>query len=401
MVDEESGERPANVLPLPERRATAQEQSALTEARHGTAENLPNCLDWEDLEERGDPPAREWAVEHWIGMGHVTLLAGRGGIGKSVLAQQWATAIALGKDFIGRTPQRRPVLMWAGEDDHDELWRRQVAICKYFDVSLGSLRNSFYLEPLSATIATLFSSDDGIAGPTAMLYKLAGQIQSLRAEVVILDNIAKLYGAGENNRNEVSTFISALNGAAQSANAAVLLLGHTAKPKDSEYSGTTAWENAARQRLLFADKEPDKLTDESPEDITDEEGDFRYLAKRKFNYTSRDICKLRYEAGAYVIASRPAGDSPLIKALDHDRAKRVVMRAATELGDRNIWGTDTGSSQTHLPHLIVRYGLADGFRVVDMAKAMRALILDGSLTRQVIGKYSNRSPKYGLKPAQS
>jgi hypothetical protein len=28
------------------------------------------------------PPAREWAIEQWLGMGHVTLLAGAGGTGE-------------------------------------------------------------------------------------------------------------------------------------------------------------------------------------------------------------------------------------------------------------------------------------------------------------------------------
>ena len=36
-------------------------------------------LDWRTLAD-GEPPLRDWAIDHWVGMGHVTLLAGKGGV---------------------------------------------------------------------------------------------------------------------------------------------------------------------------------------------------------------------------------------------------------------------------------------------------------------------------------
>src|SRR5437773_12022409 len=79
-------------------------------------------LDWRILAD-GEPPQRDWAIDHWLGMAYVTLLAGLGGIGKTLLAQMLGSAIALGRPFIDVIPKPRTVLAWWTEDDHDEIRR--------------------------------------------------------------------------------------------------------------------------------------------------------------------------------------------------------------------------------------------------------------------------------------
>jgi hypothetical protein len=106
--------------------------SSLEELIHTTREELHSIerrgrresLDWRALE-LGNPPEREWAIEHWLGMGHVTLLAGGGGTGKTLLAQAMGSCLALRREYLDWMPAERRVLMWATEDDRDELWRRQ------------------------------------------------------------------------------------------------------------------------------------------------------------------------------------------------------------------------------------------------------------------------------------
>src|SRR5690606_33247747 len=85
-------------------------------------------LNWRDLSTK-TPPLRDWAVDHWLPMGHPALLAGSGGVGKTLLAQTLGTCLALEYEYIDVIAKPRRVLMWAGEDERDELWRRQIAIC--------------------------------------------------------------------------------------------------------------------------------------------------------------------------------------------------------------------------------------------------------------------------------
>ena len=67
-------------------------------------------------------------LRDWIPARCVTLLHGFGGVGKSLLAQQIGTAAALQREFLGSVADACPVLAWWGEDEHDEIWRRQESI---------------------------------------------------------------------------------------------------------------------------------------------------------------------------------------------------------------------------------------------------------------------------------
>ena len=53
----------------------------------------------------------------WIPARMATLLHSFGGVGKSLLAQQIATAYALGLELFGGATEGRPALVLAGEDD--------------------------------------------------------------------------------------------------------------------------------------------------------------------------------------------------------------------------------------------------------------------------------------------
>jgi RecA-family ATPase len=70
-------------------------------------------------------PPRRWLVRDWVPMGTVTLLSGDGGVGKSLLALQLATATAAGRAWLGRRlDEHGPALFLTAEDDEAELHRR-------------------------------------------------------------------------------------------------------------------------------------------------------------------------------------------------------------------------------------------------------------------------------------
>jgi hypothetical protein len=340
---------------------------------------------------QGEPPKRQWALEGWIGMGHVTLLAGRGGIGKSIVAQQLGSSIAMGQDFIVQSQQKN-VLFWAGEDDHDELWRRQIAIAGKLDRPLGDFADHLYLIPLASEECALMDEVQGELIRTSILKELRDQIERWNIGLVILDNIARVYGGNENDRHHVTAFLAALNWACEPTGAACLLLGHVAKSKESEYSGSTAWENAVRSRLWITDKKPDAPDKESDEEPPE---DVRYFAKRKTNYSSRDIAKLRYVDGAYDVLTAPARGG-LISALENRNAKALVLRCLPKLLDMGYFATASPNSPNYLPKLLATHGMADGFARGDLARAVRELMVEGQIHIGPLGRRGNRHHVAGL-----
>ncbi len=348
-------------------------------------------LDWRILAD-GEPPERDWAIKGWVGMGHTTMLNGIGGVGKTLIAQMIASALPLRQPFIDEIPASRRVLMWAAEDDHDEIWRRQLDIARHFGAGIGDFAGKLFIESYADRDCTLMDFDlGGRLVKTAMLDELREQIADYGAEVVILDNAARLFAGKESDRNQVTRFIAGLNAA--SGGAAVLLLAHPGRAVGSEFSGSSAWENSVRARMFLTDRKPDERADEDAEP----NGEIRYLAKRKTNYSSRDLRSFRYENGV-LKPQEPAGarDGPF-GYLDDRRDERIVLEAFKRLTNGlNQQPTDASNAATFLPKLILQFNLGEGRSRHDLSKAMRRLQTDGKLRRDVVGHYANRSKKLGL-----
>lgn len=348
-------------------------------------------IDWTSLQGK-QPPQREWAVDDWLPMNATALCAGLGGIGKTLLMQTLATAIVTGREYVGVISRRRRVLFWAGEDDHDELWRRQLAICRLFDLDLPTLQDRLIVQSYASQDITLANALMGNLEPTAMLKELREQIGDYKAEYVILDSVARIFGGSENDRHQVTTFIALLGEACATTGAGLCLIGHPGKAAGSEYSGSTAWEGSVRSRLYLSTKLPNAADDDD-----DEGGDadsVRYISRRKANYSAKDWCKLIYQDGVLVPEDRPR---PPVGVQGGEFGKDAVLRAVRKLAELNMYGTASTASPNFLPKLAEQYGLLEGFSRKQFGAFMRELMVEKRLANQVVGRYaSNRNPREGL-----
>jgi len=348
-------------------------------------------LNWSELATRGDPPSRQWAVYGWLGF-FVNLLVGSGGIGKTLLAQQIGSALALGRAFIDNIDRALTVLMWACEDDADELWRRQTVIGKSFDVGLEAFAERLIIVPRHGMENALVTTEYGRPMFTPLIGELSEQAADYGADVVILDNAAQLYGGGENDRHAVTFFMNGLAGALPGR--AVLLLAHPARSAGSEFSGSGAWENVARNRLYLGSRLPDEQPDADelpPENV-------RFLARRKSNYSAKDWRRFTYQNGV-LVPDQTDADGGVVGFIRDQATERVVLDGLTRLRGMGIRATEGARSPLFLPRLLLDYKLADGHGRAELGKAMRRLMLAGTLTRAEVGRYPNRTPMFGLTAA--
>lgn len=349
-------------------------------------------LDWPALADK-TPPERKWAINGWIGYGHTTLLVGAGGIGKTLIAQQIGSALALGKPFIEAIPEPQKVLMWACEDDHDELWRRQIAIARHMRCGLEEFAGQFTLVARHGQDNAMCVANFGNPALTPLIQTLSEQANDYQSDVVILDNVAQLYGAGENDRHAVTWFLNNLSGALGSR--AVLLLAHPSRAQGSEFSGSGAWENVARTRLYLGAHLPDHKP--GPDDEQDQ--DDRYLARRKSNYSTKDWRKLHYDSGV-LVPEEVQATGGLIGHLREQHAEKIVLEAIQKFVSMGIVTKEGSKSPQYLPKLIMEYKLGNGQSRPEIAQALRKLLMDGKITRAIIGKNENRTPKESLVIAQ-
>ena len=344
-------------------------------------------LDWEQLDGK-TPPARVWALEHWLPQRHPSLMAGRGGIGKTLLAQHLGAAMAFGKHYVDGILRPLKVLLWAGEDDDTELWRRQLPICSHFGITLPELKDKLILQSYEGCDITLAVPIYGMLTPTPMLSELTEQVRDYRADYVFLDNIARIYGGNESDRHSVTQFLAWISAACRPAG--VCLLGHPAKGQGSEYSGSTAWEGSVRARLYLSDRLPD--AEPADEDAEPDPG-VRYLSRRKSNYSPNDWRRLDYRDGVLV---PEAAQTVAVGAIGGEFARDIVRRAVRKLDSMGMHGNSAQRSPDYLPKIANQYGLLDRLAEKRFGAIMREMVKDGELLIKTVGKYSNRSDKPGL-----
>lgn len=223
-----------------------------------------HCLAEVDLSDLAgahfDPP--EFIVESLLPRGHVTLLGGHGGSGKSMLALTLAAHVAAGHEWAGLYVDGLPAVFVSLEDRGNLVRYRLKKIVDAY--GLDHARVASRLAILDGTDFPTLATEVVDYGqrnlmPTATMRELTDAVYG--AGLIIIDNASDAFDGQENDRRQVRAFMRMLAGLARENNAAVCLLAHIDKSAarygaaGNSYSGSTAWHNSARSRLALIDND--------------------------------------------------------------------------------------------------------------------------------------------------
>lgn len=271
----------------------------------------------------GEPAPREWVVENWIPKGVITGLSGDGGMGKTLLAQQLLYAAGTGSEWLSLPiPQMRGLGVFC-EDDLDELHRRHDAIKKSMGHGIGNPFEGVWIWPRVGSDNLLVTFDkDNKPSFSPFFEAINKHVLDHKIELLVLDNVADLFGGNEIIRAQVNFFVKSVCGAfIKNAKAAgftlsVLLLSHPSQAgrnSGTGESGSTAWNNAVRARLYLT----------RPEDgIADQ----RVLTRKKSNYSSSgDDVKidLLWENGA-LKGMRKRSSDVAVRSIENQIVQMVI-----------------------------------------------------------------------------
>ncbi len=246
------------------------------------------------------PAQRAWVVEGWLPAGSTTVLYGDGGTGKSLLAQQLATAVVAGSPFLGLPVRQGGALALFCEDDLDELHRRQAAINAALGVGYGALDELLIVSTIGED-STLFKFEPGIVTGAPTEFGVGFASLAAKAALIIIDTAADTFAGKEIDRYQVRQFVTWLNAIAKRTGAAVVLLAHpslTGMASGRGQSGSTAWTNGARSHLYLEHDaaEGDALADSCA----------RRLSRKKANYAAKgDTLRLTWRDGAFALDDAP------------------------------------------------------------------------------------------------
>lgn len=139
------------------------------------------------------PPLR-WIMQSYLPAGDVTLLAGPGGVGKSLLAVTLAIVVASGQGCGPFPPpeERRVVLMLSGEDDVAELERRVAAVCRAMQLDQAALAPYLLMVPTRAVPLLVKDRKSGRIGHTALYRNVFQTVRRLQVGLLIADPATRL-----------------------------------------------------------------------------------------------------------------------------------------------------------------------------------------------------------------
>lgn len=183
-------------------------------------------------------PEREWLVEHVIPLDGALILAAPGGTGKGMLTLDLAIKVAQGPRegldlnassgaFGHQIMQHGPVVIFAAEDDINEIHRRAANLCGSFPQGLYVL----CLPDMDGLKAIAIETRTGCEA-TPWWQEMTEQILRIRPKLVIIDPLACFVWAELNDRKVGAAVMGMLTHLAKQSNASVIAVHHLNKLPD-------------------------------------------------------------------------------------------------------------------------------------------------------------------------
>ena len=328
-------------------------------------------------------PPREWLVKDLVPHKTVTLLSGDGGTGKSLLALQLAISTVTGTPWIGKPGQQGRVIFMSAEDDTDELHRRTADILRESHICYGQL-DGLTMRSLAGEDALLAFEDKLRLAESALFKELEERAEQDGPLLIVIDTLADVFPANENDRAAVRQFIGILRGLALRQDCAVLLLGHpslSGLSSGTGMSGSTAWNNSVRSRL-YLERVKDKDYEANP--------DKRLLSTKKANYGRiGEEISLTWCSGMLVADRVPTGVEVIAGNAKAERVFLKLLSEFTEQGRR----VNPNSGPNYAPKKFAEHPSAEGVTKRAFKSAMESLLHDRKIRVEKEGPPS-RSVSY-------
>ena len=243
----------------------------------------------DDGDDLDDIPTRPWLVPGVILRGSVTLLSGQGAGGKSSYVVGLTTSIAAGIQYGKAAPVKAMRgINFNTEDDRDEQRRRYAAFLYASGVDRQAIRSVIRVGPEGVGVLFNRDPDSGEVVPTAAMEDLRNLIKEQDAEYVIVDPLAELHTAEENDNTAMRSILAAFRQLAKELNIGVVILHHDRKGVGiagdvDRMRGASALQGAARIVLTLT-----RMTEEEAEALQipkEQRASFIRIDNAKANYT--------------------------------------------------------------------------------------------------------------------
>ena len=203
-------------------------------------------MDWNNI------PCTPWLHGQRLVRGHVSVLTGTGGVGKTAMTTAVACSMALGRNLVDpanqdprwRLHENAParVFLYNLEDDFAEFMRRIKALLNHHDLGPGDLGEMLEMGDGTAQrlVVAIADKRNGVVQRQACVDDLIEWLRATSIDVVVLDPLVKAHKCEENSNDAMDEVMVLLKEVAIRANVAVWLVHHSGK------AGTTVDSTGSR-----------------------------------------------------------------------------------------------------------------------------------------------------------
>lgn len=213
------------------------------------------------------PPLRDYVLEDIIVANKSCVLAGLGGVSKTMWLMMLSVCVALGRNFLGKATKVGCVLLVLGEEDHEEINRRFNAISHFLNLCdsevllVGERIRAF---PTYGEDNRFTKTTSSVAESTEFPAEIIDAAKQLEAEaglpvaLIGLDHAGLIHGGDFNAREAVVQTLTQVGKIVNGTGAATMVLAHspkTAVGKDeadqNDVTGSAAWVDLTRGSFIL------------------------------------------------------------------------------------------------------------------------------------------------------
>jgi RecA-family ATPase len=342
-------------------------------------------------------PSRPWAVIDRIPINQPTLFSGEGAAGKTLVELQLCVAHVLARDWLGGMPEPGPAIYYGAEDDSDELHRRLTAITEHYGVKFSDLiSGGLHLLSFAGADAVLAIPDrHGKVQPTPLYDRLLEAAGDIRPKHIGIDAAADTFAGNEIDRSQVRQFVGLMRKLAIAAGGSVVLLAHPSLigiSSGTGLSGSTAWHNSVRARMLLKSPLRDSNDDQSASDL-------RELSFLKNNYGPlAESIVLRYRNGLFL----PEVGQSTLEKLAHDlKVDETFLDVLGKLIKQNRPVSPSAHASNFGPKIIAGHPDGKAYTQRDYRVALERLLAANRVHIAGFGPRSKTVRNLALGPAGS
>jgi hypothetical protein len=188
------------------------------------------------IDPKGLPPRR------WLYAGHlqrrvVSADVAPGGVGKTSKALVESIALATARNLLGeQPPERCRVWVHNGEDSLEELKRRVLAICEYYNIDQKELEGWLFLTSGTEMPLKVANGYNELKIDAVLVHEITQTVLDHQIDLFVADPLVTLHGVPESDNGKMDQVIRVFTKIADTCNCSILLTHHTRKL----YGGETA-----------------------------------------------------------------------------------------------------------------------------------------------------------------